>query len=92
MVPLQPRFMTDVLTCRGEPPQAGVVPLTTKTGKLAHRATIRFKPDRGTPLQRNSLALTIGEELQVNVTHTLRRHQRRSRLHASMLKAVPQIK
>ncbi|ORW05885.1 hypothetical protein AWC14_26105 [Mycobacterium kyorinense] len=63
MVPLQPRFMTDVLTCRGEPPQARIVSLTTETGELADRAAIRFEPERGGSLQRNSLALTIGEEL-----------------------------
>ncbi|EIT94098.1 hypothetical protein MA4S0726RB_1870 [Mycobacteroides abscessus 4S-0726-RB] len=38
------------------------------------------------------MALTIGDELHVNVTSNLRRNQRPRRLHTQILRGVRQIK
>ncbi|WP_162936188.1 hypothetical protein [Mycobacterium avium] len=84
--------MTNMLPRRGEPPQAWIIALTTKTRKLSYRAAIRLEPDRGASLQRNPVALTVGRELQINVTSNPRRNQRRRRPHTPMLEAMPQVK
>ncbi|SII92555.1 Uncharacterised protein [Mycobacteroides abscessus subsp. abscessus] len=88
LIALQPRLVSHMLTRGREPPQAREVPLTTKTRELPYWVAIQFELKCGATIQRNLVALTTRDVLQVNVTSNLRRNRRRRRPHPSNLEAV----
>ncbi len=76
-----------MLTGSSEPPQPGKIPLPTETGKVPYRITIQLERNCGTAIQRNLVALTVRDELQINVTSHLRRNRRRRRPHTPQFRS-----
>lgn len=80
--------MPNMLIGGREPPQPGKIPLPTETWKITYLITIQLEWDCGAAIQRNLVALTVRDELHINVTSNLRRNRRRRRPHPLNLEAL----
>lgn len=79
LVTFNPGLVTDMPTRRSEPPQTGIIALTTKRWEGPDWRAIQLELRSSTPVQSLPHATLTGVELQVNITrHDLpSRHRRR---------------